>query len=414
MKDALPFDLFVQDLRRTLRHLYDPDELGRSPLAGLLASGARDVPSSLKAALVAGIEALKPRTHVAPQSSAWRTYQILSARYIQQFQQSEVAATLGLGLRQMRRQESAALRVLAQHLWDHHGLRDRIAEQSTPPQSPSKPPSREEELEWLAGSLANEVMPVAELIDAPLKTALPLAQSLGVRLEQSIADGTPLLRVQPTTLRQALLNLLTVAIRCVPGGKVTIATGPHPEGAEIRMESASPAANPRGWAEEEMESIEMARRLVALSGGTLAIPDQTGKGVFEARLTLPAAEQTSVLVIDDNTDILQLLRRYLAGSHYVFQGTRDPEQALALAEKRIPAVIVLDVMLPGIDGWELLGRLREHPALRRTRIIVSTILPQEQLALTLGAAAFLRKPVSQESFLAALDQQLAQRPRGCE
>ena len=63
-------------------------------------------------------------------------------------------------------------------------------------------------------------------------------------------------------------------------------------------------------------------------------------------------------------------------------------------------------MLPEIDGWELLGRLREHPRTGKTPIIVCSILPQEDLALALGAATLIRKPVSQSAFLLALDQQL--------
>ncbi|MDI7275566.1 MAG: response regulator, partial [Anaerolineae bacterium] len=123
-----------------------------------------------------------------------------------------------------------------------------------------------------------------------------------------------------------------------------------------------------------------------------------------AILNLPAAEQAGVLVIDDNADTLQLFQRYLAGSGYPFVGARDPEQAMALAEHLGPSVIVLDVMLPGVDGWELLGRLREHPKTRGIPVVVCTILPQEQLALALGAAAVLRKPVTRTALLEVLDR----------
>jgi CheY-like chemotaxis protein len=78
---------------------------------------------------------------------------------------------------------------------------------------------------------------------------------------------------------------------------------------------------------------------------------------------------------------------------------------VALAEEITPRAIVLDVMLPGIDGWELVGRLREHPRTRDVPIVICTILPQEQLAMALGAAAFLRKPVAREVLLEVLDQQ---------
>ena len=67
-----------------------------------------------------------------------------------------------------------------------------------------------------------------------------------------------------------------------------------------------------------------------------------------------------------------------------------------------PKFIILDVMLPGTDGWELLGRLREYPQTRAVPIIVCTILPQEEFALALGAAGFLQKPVSRNTLLAEL------------
>ena len=144
----------------------------------------------------------------------------------------------------------------------------------------------------------------------------------------------------------------------------------------------------------------MARQLLEPAGGGLDCPSPN-----LVCLSLPAAPQVPVLVIDDNADTLQLLERYLAGSCDRFSAVHDPQQALPAAEVERPAIIVLDVMLPGLDGWELLGRLREHPGLQGVPILVCTILPQEQLALGLGAAGFLRKPVSREAFLAALDAQ---------
>jgi CheY-like chemotaxis protein len=114
-----------------------------------------------------------------------------------------------------------------------------------------------------------------------------------------------------------------------------------------------------------------------------------------------------VLVVDDNADVLQLLQRYSAGTRYRLIGTRDPEQVLSLTEKFSPQVIILDVMMPQVDGWRVLGRLRQHPRTSHIPIIVCTILAQEALALSLGASAFIRKPVTRQVFLAALDHQVA-------
>jgi CheY-like chemotaxis protein len=101
---------------------------------------------------------------------------------------------------------------------------------------------------------------------------------------------------------------------------------------------------------------------------------------------------------------LHLFERYLNNLGYTFVGSPNPEEAIDLASKYSPCLILLDVMLPGVDGWELLARLREHPGVRRIPVVVSTILPQEQLALALGAADFVRKPISQARLLALLDR----------
>ena len=70
-----------------------------------------------------------------------------------------------------------------------------------------------------------------------------------------------------------------------------------------------------------------------------------------------------------------------------------------------PAVILLDVMMHNVDGWQLLSELRHEPATSSIPVIVCTILPVEGMALSLGANAFLQKPVTQQQLLKALDQQ---------
>jgi CheY-like chemotaxis protein len=167
--------------------------------------------------------------------------------------------------------------------------------------------------------------------------------------------------------------------------------------ADGRIESAK--------SNESVEHFEMARQFVCLFGGTLDVFTGGEEADVVATMVLPVVEQTTVLVVEDNADTLQLLERYLAGTRYHFVGTRHPEQALSLVEEINLHIVLLDIMLPGIDGWELLGRLREHPRLSDVPIVVSTILPQEKLALTLGAADFIRKPFRRETLLEVLERQ---------
>jgi CheY-like chemotaxis protein len=159
----------------------------------------------------------------------------------------------------------------------------------------------------------------------------------------------------------------------------------------------------------DASSLDMARRLAGLWGGRLTVSE--GEHAFQADLACPALEQLPVLALDDNAGTLHLLQRYAAGTRYRLIGTRDPEEVLTLVEAVSPEVVVLDVMMPRVDGWEVLGRLRQHPLTAHVPIIVCTILTQEELALSLGASAFLTKPVTRQAFLAALDQAVALRER---
>jgi len=418
MGQTVASDSFVQQLRLALLHLYDAPELRRSPLVELFDLTQReDPPTSLRHLLLAAIGSLKPGPGVPPQASAWRIYQILTLRYAEQVSQREVGAELCLSIRQLRRQESLAVRTLADSLWSRHDLGSRVDRLPNPPLPAgtadeqdtaveSGTPSREQEMEWLRRSFPSEVTDPGELIQAVLKIAAPLAKTAGVCLECSVLTGLPSLSAQQEAVRQALLNTLTAAIHCAPGGAVHLSVDGSRHAVQVRIypQSGAPAMPipPR-----DRESLEMAGQLMALSGGTLVLetPVEPGR-TFAACLTLPAAQRINVMVVDDNEDTLDLVQRYLEGTRYHAISVRDPRQVLAAAANDpTPDVIVLDVMLPGVDGWEMLGRLREHPRTGHVPVIVCTILPQEDLALALGAAAFLRKPVSRQALLAALDTQ---------
>jgi CheY-like chemotaxis protein len=154
------------------------------------------------------------------------------------------------------------------------------------------------------------------------------------------------------------------------------------------------------------ENILMTRKMVELFEGRLEFEVDSQNGYLAICLAVAVASQISVLAIDDNSDALQLIQRFLSGSRYRFTGLSDPAQAVAFAQKNAPNVILLDVMLPGVDGWELLGRLRGHPGTMHIPVVVCTFLAQEQLALALGARSFLRKPINREALLDALNQAL--------
>ncbi len=405
---------FLRELRWALNHIYDPTNLRKSPLVKLFGlERSEDPASSLRHVLVDAIERLKPDASVPPHSSACRTYRILFHRYTEQFTQHEVATDLSISVRQLRRQEHVALQGLVDDLWARYDLElkvpnDAALSRATDQASPKEgTPFWNREREWLQESLSREQADVAEIVRTVVQTARPLMQALNVRVESAVPENMPRAIVQLTTMRQSLLNILTAAIRCVPGECVRVRAEAQPWSVCIYVQPVIHQATVSAMRDDDVEKLEMARQLIELSGGSLnVIADGEREQPCTVKLILPAAQRVSVLVIDDNADTLQLLERYVSGTRYRFIGARDPEEALELAEELVPQIIVLDVMLPMVDGWELLGRLREHPKTRAVPIIVCTVLPQEELALALGAAAFMRKPISRNVFLSALDRQI--------
>jgi CheY-like chemotaxis protein len=405
---------FSRDLGRVLSHLYDPNVLRRSSLLSLFGlDGRSDAMSALQHVLTDAIESLKPEDGVPPGSNAWRVYRVLYYRYTEQFTQHEVASDLGLSTRQVRRQERVAVQVLADYLWAFYALEHKVhlvqdvtEVEDVDPSTSARMPSREQELEWLERTTPSEMVDAALMLSAVLEIIQPLAQTLNVSLTHSVPEDLPALSVRRTTVRQALLHVITVVVRCASGGRVHLSAEPLPQRACVHIQVSAQHDRPLTIDRDCTDSLSMARELFEMSGGALQVtPDAVSQVSFSASVVLPAADQVSVLVIDDNVDTLKLIQRYLSSGRYRFIGASDPREALTVAAQSAPAIIVLDVMLPEIDGWELLGRLREHPTTSNTPIIVCTILPHHQLALTLGAAEFIRKPVSRRAFLATLDRQ---------
>jgi CheY-like chemotaxis protein len=406
---------FLYYLRYALNHLYDPHYLHDSPLADLLGVADRaNAPAGLRRILTEAIESLKPMDSLPSQSRTWRIYELLFYRYVQQFNQQEVADQLGLSVRHLRREQQIALEELACRLREQFGLTDKFGEAEEKGAATATEPvvaigpvvadaALSEDLAWLKDG-AEEATDLDQTLPTLLNLVRPLAARHGVALDIATADSLPNLAVHPVALRQALLNLLSTAIPKAEGGRVRISAQPSGWEVDIQVVCTDPGPHPSPILDDDRLRLDMTHQLTSLCGGRVTL--SSDEGVFAATLSLPVLERFPVLVIDDNADALQLLQRYASGSRYRLFGTHDPEQAISLAEQLFPQIIILDVMMPKVDGWEVLGRLQHHPLTGHIPIVVCTILAQEELALSLGASAFLRKPVSRQAFLDALDQQV--------
>ena len=119
-----------------------------------------------------------------------------------------------------------------------------------------------------------------------------------------------------------------------------------------------------------------------------------------------------VLVADDDPDILDLVRYRLERSGYEVAIARDGAEAVKLAGELTPALAVLDVMMPSLDGFEVTRRLRENPGTRGIPVILLTARAQEadvQEGFDAGADDYIRKPFSPRELSARVQAVLGRR-----
>lgn len=111
-----------------------------------------------------------------------------------------------------------------------------------------------------------------------------------------------------------------------------------------------------------------------------------------------------VVIIDDDRASLELLTAYLVGTGLHVVRARNGRDGLDEIRRHRPVAVVLDIRLPGIDGWAVLERLRSDESTRDVPVIIASILDEKSRGLALGAAGYLTKPISREHLIAALQE----------
>ena len=109
-----------------------------------------------------------------------------------------------------------------------------------------------------------------------------------------------------------------------------------------------------------------------------------------------------MVLVEDDRRSFELLRVYLEAAGVRVVGARDGEEGLETVRRLSPAGVILDIFLPGIDGWEVLARLKADPRTTAIPVIVVSMLDERGRGFALGAAEYLVKPVGKEQLLAAL------------
>lgn len=125
------------------------------------------------------------------------------------------------------------------------------------------------------------------------------------------------------------------------------------------------------------------------------------------------AKLPSILIVDDNRDNTEIVQQYLEAHGYATTVAHSGEEALALYENLRPAAVLLDVMMPGRDGWEVCRVMKQHPELgKNMRVIMVTALNElgdKREALEAAADDYVEKPFDLPKLVATIERNLAMR-----
>lgn len=400
------FEEFEQSLHDVLAHVrnpaYHPPEflwaiLGLKPQHGL---------DALQDTITQTIESLKPA--ISTTSSGFRSqhlYELLIYRYVQQLTQEETADRLGITPRHVRRKQQQAIHVLARRFWEKRLVFPALPAEHSPPE----PPEQEsiawrtqvrEELAALQQSAPGSVVEIATALRGVMKIGEALTSQHGVSLEIEPIEPGVTVAMHSSALRQVFITAIEKLVQSIAAGQITLAVERAGERVQLLIAGAPAATN-------RPPDSDLIREILAAHGGTIEAYLEEERAGF--RIELPTVDKISVLVIDDNADLVHFYQRYTTGTRYQIVHLAEGQHALDIIKEVKPDIIVLDVMLPDTDGWELLTSLREQPAVQ-SPIIVCSVVRRAELALSLGASLYLPKPVERREFIRALDQVLNQVP----
>jgi signal transduction histidine kinase/DNA-binding response OmpR family regulator len=280
-----------------------------------------------------------------------------------------------------------------------------------------------------------EEVDLAGLIEEVRSIVEPLAAANANRFETVCPSALGTFRTDRTKLKQSLLNLLSNAGKFTRDGRIKLEVRPaageisfivsdtgigmteQQQGRLFQAFSQADASTSRRYGGTGL-GLAITKHFCEMLGGSIAVESMPGEGstftitlpdrprVAPSAATLPegAAHAPLVMIVDDDPNARELLITTVRREGYRVIEATDGETALALAREWHPEVITLDVLMPRMDGWAVLTAFKSDPELCEIPVIIVTVLADRGIAVSLGAAEFLTKPVDRTRLAAAIRQ----------
>lgn len=273
-----------------------------------------------------------------------------------------------------------------------------------------------------------------------------------VRFEQRIEEPLPTIVADEDRLMQVLINLVSNAVKFTERGAVRLVARAKDGALEVAVEDTGDGIDPAlhdsifekfkqvgdtltGKPKGTGLGLPISRQIVEAHGGRLWVESRLGEG---ARFTfaLPAAPATAVpafrapnvdqlvqrieraalsqkapgrdiLVVDDDPSLRELLRQQLTDRGFAVRLATDGYEAIEAARSRRPDLVILDVMMPGLSGFDVAAMLKNDPKTESVPILILSIVADEQRGLRLGVDRYMQKPMEADGLVEAVEELLA-------
>lgn len=286
-----------------------------------------------------------------------------------------------------------------------------------------------------------------ELLNGVVSITRLKANEKGVTLDLNIADDIPAkIETDQDKLRQAVLNLVSNAVKFTDKGRVDVRVraestaddearltiSVHDTGCGIPAEKLGAIFEPFMQADNKTTrryggtglGLSITKKVVDLMGGTLEVSSEVDRGsvftisvpvgvVDKAGAVEKAAGAGVIVVVEDDPMTMKLYKNLFEKNGFTVVGTAYGRQALGLVLEHCPSLVILDIMLPDISGWEVLQELKKNEETTDIPVVVISVLSEKEKAISLGAVDYLEKPITGASLVNKVSAFMkADRPRG--
>lgn len=392
---------FQNDVKDILNHLSDPAYLENHNLLNLFYTGEEAPISvrmhSLRETIQKSINFLQPPEGTPSNATEWRCYKILTFRYFQLKEWHVIEEELGLSQRQVQRDLKKGLDALISILWDHHSSQTQAADQ-TEPESGEEVETYDQELikeELKNWEISYDLINLSQILEQALQLCKSLLNTeFHERLDMKDVDTALNVMVDQVLTKQGLYKIFSMIGDSTETLKVQIKTRKLND---FFYELAF-TFNTSNIHTSDHWSI--AQLFFTIQGLRHHFTEKDG--LTEISVILPVKKQISCLVIDDVESVRRLIERMLGSYGIQVFGADNYTNALNLIQLVKPDFILLDILMPKMDGWQMIKNLKSNPQTAEIPVIICSVLFEPELSQAVKAAAYIRKPINRLELIKTL------------